>query len=121
MVKKDGKKVRFCLGLNSDEFKCRCSYDFCQSIIITKDLINAYLKFRKLVGVKLRINSGYRCVAHNMDVGGRPLSRHTSGQAIDIDLKSLNHLHEDDIEHAAKTAGFTYIKFYKTFVHMDVR
>jgi len=73
------------------------------------------------VGVPLKVNSGYRCIAHNFDVGGKSLSRHTVGQAIDISLKSLDHLSNEEIEFAAKKAGFTFIKFYKTFVHMDVR
>ena len=83
--------------------------------------MRAYENFRKLVNVQLKINSGYRCNKHNKDVGGKNLSRHLTGEAIDVSLKTIDHLDENDIEFAARSSGFTYIKFYKTFVHLDVR
>jgi uncharacterized protein YcbK (DUF882 family) len=115
------KPLRLVTGLTSTEFDCQCKYDFCRSVIISKQFLRAYKAFRKLVGVPLKINSGYRCTAHNFDVQGKPLSRHTTGEAVDISLKSLDHLSHEEIEHAAKLSGFTFVLFYKTFVHMDVR
>ena len=115
------KAVRFCKGLTSKEFACKCETESCRATIISKRLIKAFASFRELVGVPLRINSGFRCTLHNFMEKGSPLSRHLLGQAIDISLKSLNHLSNNDIEFALKNAGFTYIKFYKTFVHADVR
>ena len=121
LVSKANKTVRFCKGLTSPEFACQCTFEECRGTIISRKLISSYANFRELVGVRLKINSGFRCTRHNFEVGGKPLSRHTTGQAIDISLKTLDHLSENDIEHAAKSCGFTFIKFYKTFVHLDVR
>lgn len=115
------KSVRLAKGLTSLEFQCRCQYESCRSILVDTDLIKAYDKFRKLVDVRLTINSGYRCPAHNFDVGGKALSRHQMGHAIDISLKTLNHLPNNDIKDLAVSSGFTFILFYKTFVHMDAR
>lgn len=115
------KNLRLCKGLTSSEFSCQCSYDYCKATLISKKLIKAFEKFRILVDVRLRINSGYRCPQHNQDVGGKPKSRHQAGQAIDISLTTLGHLTRGDIEHAAKSSGFTFLIFYKHFVHCDVR
>lgn len=114
-------KVRFCKGLTSQEFACKCHTDSCRATIISGDLIKAYNKFRRLVNVPLKINSGFRCTLHNRLEGGKSCSRHLTGEAIDISLKTIDHLSQSDIEFALKDSGFTWIKFYKTFVHADVR
>lgn len=115
------KTLRLCKGLTSREFSCRCSYDACRSTIVSKRLIKAYEAFRILVGVALRINSGFRCIQHNFDEDGSARSRHTTGEAIDISLKTMDHLSHEEIKTLAQQAGFTFIKFYKTFIHLDVR
>lgn len=115
------KEVRFCKGLTSREFRCKCNTDSCRATIITKPLIKAFEKFRNLVNVPLIINSGFRCTLHNRLEGGRPCSRHLTGEAVDISKKTLNHLSDQDIEFALKESGFTFVKIYKSFVHADVR
>jgi uncharacterized protein YcbK (DUF882 family) len=121
IMPKTSEVKSLCLGLNSDEFKCRCNYDFCTATIIDDKLLEAYKNFRKLVNVPLHINSGYRCPAHNADEGGSIKSQHMIGKAIDISLKSLDHLSKEEIEHAARVSNFTVVLFYKTAVHLDVR
>lgn len=116
-----GDPSRLTRGLKALEFECHCAFPECRVTIIDRRLIKAYRRFRTLIGVPLKINSGYRCPRHNMETQGATYSRHLTGQAIDISLKSLDHLTHDDIEHAARTSGFTFVKFYKAFVHMDVR
>lgn len=121
IVRKESN-LRFCIGLTSSEFACNCVNESCKVTIITNKLIKAYKNFRELIGVKLKVNCGYRCPLHNFNTpNSSALSRHMTGQAIDISLKTIDHLSLDDIEFAAKKAGFTFVKFYKTFVHLDVR
>lgn len=115
------KKMNLCYGLTLDEFKCKCDKKECRSTIISEDLIGKYEKFRKLISCPLKINSGYRCNAHNFDVGGVSTSRHQTGEAIDISLATLGHLTENDIEHLIQICGFSFHRFYKTFFHMDCR
>jgi len=121
MIIKKKLEVPICLGLSSKEARCNCENEFCRSTVLDDDFIIAYEKFRILIGKPLKINSLYRCIAHNFKIGGSVLSRHTIGQAIDISLSSLDHLTDDDITHALKQSGFTFILFYKTFVHADIR
>lgn len=113
--------TRLCKGLKSSEIACKCSNESCRMTMYCSDMIKAYEGFRELVGVPLIINSGYRCPQHNKAVGGTPMSRHQTGEAIDISLQTLDHLSREDIEFAAVHSGFKFVKFYKTFVHMDVR
>lgn len=120
----DKNKVeKICYGLTTKEAACRCGNGFCRHVMVTDKFIFAYAKFRKLVGVPLKINSLNRCAFHNFNVGGKAMSRHLTGEAVDIDLTSLSHLTKEEIEHAAKMAGFTFVLFYpeKNFVHLDVR
>lgn len=121
LIKKNTKPLRFCTGLSSYEFACKCHYSSCRSIAISNKLIKAYKNFRKALGVKLIVNSGFRCTQHNYDEGGKALSRHLTGEAIDISLKTIDHLTHDEIENFAEACGFTFVLFYKTFVHLDCR
>jgi zinc D-Ala-D-Ala carboxypeptidase len=121
MILKKDLDIPICIGLSSKEARCNCENEFCRSTVIDDRFVVAYEKFRILIGMPLKINSLYRCVAHNFKVGGKSLSRHTIGEGVDISLKSLDHLSKDDITFAAKKCGFTFILFYDTFVHIDVR
>lgn len=107
------------------EFRCRCHYVSCTATLIDEDLLQAYEKFRKAVGLPCIISSGYRCPQHNKDIGGKPLSRHQTGQAIDISYRTLkDKFTVDEIIKLARASGFTFVKFYKgrlSFFHMDVR
>jgi len=111
-------------GLNTDEFRCRCNYESCRATIIAIDLVRSYRKFRMFMNMPLTILSGYRCTLHNHMVEGAALSRHQSGQAIDIYTGNILEKYTiDQIKDFARQAGFTFIKYYeeKNFVHLDVR
>jgi len=113
--------IQLCFGLKSSEFKCKCGFEECRGTFVSKKLVKAYSKFRSFIDTPLEINSGFRCVRHNFDIGGVPLSRHCSGEAIDISLSSFEFIDKDEVSNTASFCGFTFIKFYKTFVHFDVR
>lgn len=106
-------------GLDNTEYRCHCVNPACHCTMIDKELVEAYHKFRFLIGKPLIINSGFRCSLHNFMIGGRTMSRHLSGEAIDISNKNL----PDPLETTkiARQAGFKYIKFYveKDFWHFD--
>ncbi len=74
---------------------------------------------RELVGKPFVINSGYRCPAHNREVGGAPNSQHLHGRAADIAC------HDAGMRYALLVAaplfGMTGIGVAKTFVHVDNR
>lgn len=72
---------------------------------------------RELAGFSFRVNSGYRTVKHNVNVGGVKGSSHTKGYAIDI------HAPTKDIQKkviaACFKAGFRRFGLYGTFIHVD--
>ena len=63
-----------------EEFLCPCCGEGRASrlLVLWLDLL------RRGWGGPLRVNSGYRCAAHNREVGGVPRSRHLVGCAADV-------------------------------------
>lgn len=107
--------------LTHDEFKCKCNNYRCQYTIISTVLIARFKKLRILAGNKpIKITSGFRCSTHNLAEGGKKLSRHLFGFALDmIPPKGVT---LNNFEKMAKAAGFTYTKKYPEFnvLHSDV-
>ena len=77
---------------------------------------DAIQSMRKHIGAPLEINSAHRCQAHNKLVGGVRLSKHLQ---IAFDVSTEGHGRQDMLE-AAKTAGFTGVGMYSTFMHVDL-
>ena len=72
---------------------------------------------RASVGKPLRVNSGHRCRAHNLAVGGAAYSQHKN-LAVDVALAGHDELALFD---AAKQLGFLGIGLGGTFIHLDMR
>ena len=68
------------------ELACRC----CGRLMVDRRLIDALEALRQLAGVPIVIHAGYRCPAHNREVGGVPNSEHTGGLAADIHIPGLS-------------------------------
>jgi hypothetical protein len=62
------------------EFRCPC----CGRISLKENLLPCLEKVRRIFKAPMCITSGFRCQAHNTDVGGGP--EHPSGMAADIGL-----------------------------------
>jgi zinc D-Ala-D-Ala carboxypeptidase len=68
----------------ASEFVCTCG---CRSLILFSDLVDALQDLRDLVGVPIRINSGYRCPGQNKSLANASsVSKHMVGIAADIAL-----------------------------------
>ena len=63
-----------------NEFACPC----CGFFIHQPKLIKKLQKLRDKVGLPIRVNSGTRCLKHNLEEGGSDNSAHLSGHATDI-------------------------------------
>lgn len=63
--------------------------------------------------------SGYRCAQHNVDVGGKPDSKHLVGRAIDISTKTIQL--KTLVLDAAHQAGLLGIGMGPYFIHLDNR
>ncbi|MCM3180532.1 D-Ala-D-Ala carboxypeptidase family metallohydrolase [Cytobacillus horneckiae] len=66
----------------------------------------------------ITINSGFRSVSHNSNVGGASNSQHMYGIAADINISGLS---TNTVKNYAKTAGFSGMYNESGFVHVDSR
>ena len=73
-------------------------------------------KFRELMGVPLKVNSGYRNPNVNALVNGASMSFHTAGSGFDI--STVGHDRKKLVKMAI-AAGFTGIGLGANFIHVD--
>jgi uncharacterized protein YcbK (DUF882 family) len=97
------------------EFACRCG---CGADHICPQLLAILQQIREAVGHMLEIESGVRCMDHNLRVGGKPNSAHPRGLAVDIVCHSSRLRFQ--LVSLALQAGVTRIGIGKTFVHLDI-
>ena len=89
------------------------------SLFIVTDALKALQSMRNIVNRPLKINCGYRDIAHNKAVNGVENSQHTLGRAFDIHIANSEEGRE--LERIAEMCGFTAIGRYRTFIHVDNR
>ncbi|MFE7062833.1 D-Ala-D-Ala carboxypeptidase family metallohydrolase [Sutcliffiella sp. NPDC057660] len=72
----------------------------------------------KLGNRPMNVNSGFRSISHNRNVGGASNSQHTYGIAADISVSGVS---TTTVKNAAKSSGFSGIYSESSFTHMDSR
>jgi hypothetical protein len=98
------------------EFTCHCG---CGETKIDMMLIIKLEELRTALGNKsMTITSGYRCPVHNKGCGGVKRSQHMLGKAADIKVEGLSPSY---IGKKARELGFSFVKVYSGWVHVDVR
>jgi hypothetical protein len=70
---------------------------------------------RERLGGPVKVNSGYRCVMHNREVGGVPASQHLRGEAADICCGDNRRLAQIIVVNGR----FDQIIVYPSFVHVS--
>lgn len=106
----------------SRNFKARefASKDGARYARISPDLVSALQSLRDTLDSPITINSGYRTLAQNQAVGGKPQSRHLAGQAADIESSGMSAL--DLAQSALNTIGCSIgIGLGVHYIHVDVR
>ena len=98
---------------SAKELECKCG---CGSLVIDTDLITKLEQLRVQRGKPVAINSGTRCPAHNAAEGGKTVSEHLSGQAVDIAASTSSDRFE--LLDLAIRCGFERIGIGKSFVHL---
>lgn len=100
------------------EVMCPC----CEKGPIKLGLLKSWELLRILLNHPISVISGYRCPAHNAEIGGSPTSRHLEGMALDIACKGYD-LYSKDAFRAFINAGFKGIGRSKSrgICHLDVR
>jgi len=101
------------------EFSCHCAYPNCSIVYVDETLIDKLEQLRKELGRHIHINSGFRCTAHNRDVGGKKGSYHLLGKAADIHVDDVSL--DDLYEHCVSIFDGIGIYPNKGFMHCDTR
>ena len=96
------------------ELECKCG---CGLMNMQPEALEKMELVREDVDRPLTASSGSRCPAHNKAEGGKPLSAHLDGYALDI--KTANGRERYEIVTAGLRAGFTRIGVARSFVHLD--
>ena len=122
---KSTDKIQLTTHFNVSEFRCKCggSHD----TKLDTDLADKLEKLHTALNCsKIIINSGYRCSAHDKNVGGSGTGQHVNGCAADIvcyDQKG-NKISSKKVSCAAQDLGFggiANIDFTYTATHVDTR
>ncbi len=118
---KRGDKTALTKNFSRYEFDCPCG---CGTQMVDPELAEKLQRIRDVVGKKIKITSGYRCLKRNQDAGGGTNSRHRYGMAADwrLEDRSLNPV---ALGILAVEAGFGGVGIYwygnYAFVHADTR
>lgn len=98
---------------NLNEFMCPC----CGGNDIKPELVERLQKARSMAGFPFKIDSGWRCEAHNKEIGGEEKSSHMLGWAADIacGASAIRHTLIESLQ----CAGFNRFGIGKTFIHAD--
>lgn len=102
-------------------FQPREFYCTCPNQCVGKRDADARLRLklervRELYGKPVYVNSGVRCPAHNVSVGGKPDSEHLTG--LGADLRCSTSRDRAFLLGAVLAAGFRRVGIAKTFIHV---
>ena len=100
------------------EFACHC----CGELKIDTALIEGLELLRELAGKPVVVHDGYRCAAHNQEVGGVSDSEHTRGMAADVSIPglSLQQMYELALQVPTSLQGGVGV-YDSSFLHLDTR
>lgn len=100
---------------NLRDFQCKCG---CNQVKLSPTLLEVCESLRS--HIPFRINSGYRCLAHNKKVGGAKNSYHLKGLAVDS-RSTFNSL-ENLFTLASAFSEINGLGIYESgIVHIDLR
>lgn len=106
------------LHFSKAELACHC----CGQLRIEGGLIDALELLHALAGREIIVHDGYRCPAHNQQVGGVTNSEHTMGVAADVAIPglSLQRMYDLALQVPAFLKGGIGV-YDGGFLHLDVR
>ena len=112
-------------NFSKKEFECKCGCEMPDEVLhnVVK-LATQLQRLRDHVNKPIKINSSFRCEAHNRKVGGSLNSQHKLGKAADIVIKDMKPyevfiLIEDLIDAGELLQGG--VGNYSSFTHYDIR
>lgn len=96
------------------EFAC----SHCGELLIQEPFLDRLVACRIVAGIPFVINSGFRCLVHNMNIGGSKSSSHMFGWAADIACPGSRERYL--IVKAAMLVGINRIEDAGSWVHLDM-
>jgi uncharacterized protein YcbK (DUF882 family) len=107
------------------EFQCKCGCEMPDDVKKNVEVLAENLQIvRDILDEPIRVNSAYRCVAHNKDIGGVSNSQHILGKASDVVISNLSpekvYVALDRLMDGNFIAQGGLGK-YNTFTHYDIR
>lgn len=84
-------------------------------------VLDRWEQVQGVFGKQLPVVSGARDAATNAKAGGAKKSQHLEGNALDIDVSSLDYAERRRLIETASAMGFTGIGIYKNSIHLDMR
>lgn len=109
-----GSDIQLSKNFHLSEWACKCSR--CSTVVVDFNHVEKLQKLRDKLGRSISINSGYRCPAHNAEVGGVPNSEHVLGCATDIVVDGMG---PAQVQDACEI--FDGLGRYADFTHVDSR
>ena len=102
-----------------------CSQNIAAQFVYRPDIVDnirflhdkLLLPLRQAIGAPITINSGYRCRALNMSVGGESNSLHLWGLAADIKAGDRQSL----LIETARMFKFHELIIHKTYIHLSLK
>lgn len=100
-----------------DEVRCPCCHEI--GPFFDMELMHCADVIREHVGKSLKVNSGFRCPSHNLEIGGSPKSKHMEGAALDISTINLN---KEEIYEFINRAMILNLRIgvYERHIHIDI-
>lgn len=86
---------------------------------VNEEVTSRFNELQGFVG-PLKVISGYRSPSYNRRVGGAKKSQHTSGNAIDVDVRHLSIEQRQELIKYASALGYKGIGVYANTIHLDM-
>ena len=117
--------MRLTKNFNLSEFDCKDGTEMPSELLANVlELAENLQVLRDFVGVPIKINSSYRSLSHNANIGGSKISQHLFAKAADIVIESKSPEQVANIIKALISEGKMKqggISAYNTFTHYDIR
>jgi uncharacterized protein YcbK (DUF882 family) len=117
--------MKLTANFSLSEFQCKCGCEMPDNILENVKILAENLQMlRMFIKQSIKVNSAYRCLYHNKNIGSKSTSQHVLGKAADIVVKELNANEVADIAEQLMDKGLFKmggVGRYKTFTHVDIR
>jgi uncharacterized protein YcbK (DUF882 family) len=109
--------MAFSKHFSDEELQCRCG---CGKNKVKPELLEALELLRATYNKPMKVNSGYRCRAHNDRIGGHHNSAHCDGLAVDIAVPNSVVRHQL-LWSIMRSGEFDGVGISHTFIHLDMK